>query len=86
MIFWKPSVEECLQCVKQPTNKVDKNTVVVVRAHSLCKEEVVDHVQQMYDCIHVSFPAPLRFGHQPWKRIRTEIPCEFLFLWIRKRH
>ena len=35
MILQKPLVGECLQCVKQPTNTVDKNTVNVVRTNVL---------------------------------------------------
>ena len=46
MIIWKPQVGECLQCVKEPTNKVDKKPIAVVRTSSHCKKEVVDHVQQ----------------------------------------
>ena len=39
-----------------------------------------------FDCIYVSIPAPLRFGHlcnwetrQPW----TGNPCEFSFFWLK---
>ena len=40
----KPLVGECLQCVKEPINKVDKNAVAVVDNNSHCKE-VVDQVE-----------------------------------------
>ena len=46
MIIWKPLIGECLQCVKEPTNEVNKNAVAVVRTNSRCKEEVVTLVQQ----------------------------------------
>ena len=46
MIIWKPLVGECLQCLKEPTNEVDKNAVAVVFTNALCKKEVVGHVQQ----------------------------------------
>ena len=41
MIFWKPLVGKCLQCVKEPIIRVEKNVVAVVRCNSLCKEEVM---------------------------------------------
>ena len=41
MIFWKPLVGKCLQYVKEPTIRVEKNVVAVVRCNSLCKEEVM---------------------------------------------
>ena len=46
MIIWRSLVNECLQCVKEPTNKVDKIAIAAVRTNSHCKVEVVDHVQQ----------------------------------------
>lgn len=42
--IWKPLVGECLKCVKESTNKVDKNAVAVVCTNSHCKEVVVGHV------------------------------------------
>ena len=44
MILWKRLVGECLQCVMELTNEVDKTAVVVVRIYSYCKEKVVSHV------------------------------------------
>ena len=42
--------------------------------------------RNLHDCIHVSIPHSLRFGHlskwktrQPWRWIATGNPCEFLF-------
>ena len=56
MIIWKQLVGEFLQCVKQPTNEVDKNTVAVVCINSHCKEKVVDSVQHkspwLYRCFY----------------------------------
>ena len=49
MIIWKLLVSECLQCVKKPTNEVDKNTAAVVRTN--LKEEVVGRVQQKFSMI-----------------------------------
>ena len=46
LISCKPLVTQCLQCVKEPTNEVIKNAIAVVCTNSLCKEEVVGHVQQ----------------------------------------
>ena len=46
MIIWRALVGECLQCTKDPTNKVGKNAFAVVRANSYCKGEVVGHVKQ----------------------------------------
>ena len=35
-----PLVGDCLQCVKEPTNKVDKNAVAVVRTNFNCQDPV----------------------------------------------
>ena len=62
MIIWRPLVGQCLQCVKEPTNKVGKNTVAVVCTNPYCKEEAVDHAQKnLQNCIHISIPVQLRF-------------------------
>ena len=45
MMIWKPLVGDCLHCVKEPTNKVNKNGVVMVRSNSYCKEQVVAHMR-----------------------------------------
>ena len=62
MIIWKPLIGERLQCVKEPTNEVNKNTVAVVHTNSHCKEEVVTLVQQkspwLYPCF---YPCPFAF-------------------------
>ena len=42
----KVLVGECLQCVKEPIIKVDKNAVAVVFTNSHCKKEVAGHTQQ----------------------------------------
>ena len=60
MIIWSPLVCECLQCVKEPTNEVDKNAVAVVRTKSHCKGEVVGHVQQKSPSLYTRFyPCPI---------------------------
>ena len=46
MIIWKPLVGNCLQCVKEATNEVDKNAVAVARTTSHSKEELVGNMQQ----------------------------------------
>lgn len=45
MIILKPMIGDCFQCVKEPTNKVNKNAVAVARTNSHYKKQVVGHVQ-----------------------------------------
>ena len=52
MIIWKPLVGECLQCVKEPINKVEKNTVAVACINSYCKEEPICNIN-LHDSIYV---------------------------------
>ena len=60
LIIWKPLFGKCLQCVKEPTNEVDKNTVAMVCTNSHCKEGVVGMCNRnLHDCV----PTPLRFGY-----------------------
>ena len=42
--IWEPLLSECLKCMKEPTNAVDKNAVAVVRTNSISKDVVVGHV------------------------------------------
>ena len=64
MIIWKPLVGEILQYVEKLTNEVEKNTVAVVCTNSHYKKDgwpcATDYLR---DCIHVSIPALLSFGH-----------------------
>ena len=46
MIILKRLVGKCLQCVKEPRNEVEKNSVTLVHTNSHCKETVLGHVQQ----------------------------------------
>ena len=46
MIIWEPLVGMCLQRVKEPINKVNKNDVSLVRTNSHCNGEVAVLVQQ----------------------------------------
>ena len=46
MEIWKPFAGECLQYVKEPSNKVDKNVVAMVGINTHYKEKMVSHVQQ----------------------------------------
>ena len=55
MIIWKPLVGECLQRVKEPNNKVDKNALSLVPTNSHCKGEVVVHVQQKFPLLYPYF-------------------------------
>ena len=72
---------------KRVTNDVGKNAAAVVRIHSHCKEEVVEHVQQKstryYPCF---YPCPSvldifvigkRVNHGG--KDRLEIPANFQF-------
>ena len=64
MIIWKPLVGKCLQCVKQPTNELDKNVIDVVLTNSHCEKRWLAMCSRsLLDCIHVSIPAPLHFGY-----------------------
>ena len=63
MIIWKPLVGEFLQCVEKLTNEVEKNTVAVVCANSHYKRRWLAVCNRLHDCIHVSIPALLSFGH-----------------------
>ena len=79
MIIWKSLVDEYLQCVREPTNKVVKNAVAIFLTNSNYAEEwLVMCDRNLHDCIHVSISAPLRFGYlcnhelpQPWRSIQT---------------
>ena len=62
MIIWKPLVGECFKCMKEPTNKVDKNTVAVVDTNSHRKEEEFGYVRQKPPWLYRRFyPYPLVF-------------------------
>ena len=64
MIIWKPLVDECLQCVKEPSNKVGKNAVSLVRTNSHCKREVLSmYSRNLHYCIHISMAVSLSSGH-----------------------
>ena len=50
--------------MKEPINKVDRNTVSSVRTNSQCRGEVVAHVQQKSPWLYPYFyPCTFRFGH-----------------------
>ena len=55
MVIWKPLVGVFLQCVKEPTNEVDKNDNAVICTTSYCKEEVVHNILQNISVILPSF-------------------------------
>ena len=44
LLIWETLLGECLKCVKEPTNEVDKHAVAVVHINSLSKEVVIGHV------------------------------------------
>ena len=53
-------VGECLQRVKEPTNKLDKNAVAVACTNSHCKGKVVGDVQQKSPWLYPYFyPCPI---------------------------
>ena len=45
-MIWKSLVGMFLQCVKEPTNKVDKNNNALICTTSYFKEELVQHMPQ----------------------------------------
>ena len=55
MVIWKPLVGVFLQCVKEPTNEVDKNDNAVICTTSYCKKEVVRNILQNISVILPSF-------------------------------
>ena len=44
MNVWEPLVGECLKSRKEPTNKMDKTAVALIRISSYSEEMVVGHV------------------------------------------
>ena len=44
MNIWGPLLGECLKCMKETTNEVDKHAVAVVHINSLSTNVVVGHV------------------------------------------
>ena len=48
MSIWEPLLGECLKWVKEPTNKVGKVAVAVVRINSLSKELLLDMCQSLF--------------------------------------
>ena len=60
MVIWKPLVGVFLECVKEPTNEVDKNDNAVICFTSYFKEEVVRHMLQN---ISVILPMFLSLPH-----------------------
>ena len=55
MEIWKPFAGECLQYVKEPSNKVDKNVVAMVGTNTHYKEKMVSHVQQRSPWLYLCF-------------------------------
>ena len=85
MIIWKPLVGECLERMKEPTNKVDKNDVSLVRTNSHCKGEVVVHVQQKSPWLYPYFyPCPIALwaSLQPENTSTIEMNTDWKFLQI----
>ena len=62
MVIWKLLVGVFLQCVKEPTNEVDKNDNAVICTTSYFKEEVVRHMLQNISVILSVF---LSLPHYP---------------------
>ena len=76
IIFWKPRVGKCSQCVKEPTNGVEENTVAVVRTNSHCKEDVVGQVSltvSLFLCLsHYALGASLQLGNASTIELNTD--------------
>ena len=56
MNIWKPPVGECLKRRKEPTNKMEKTAVAVIRINSYIEEVVVGHVPKNMSKIVFMFP------------------------------
>ena len=101
MNIWEPLLDECLKCVREPTNEVDKHAVGVVRINSLSKEVVVGHVLKFISMIVstlLSLPGSTLNIEMTGKRVNCgagyglEIPANFYFygpenaiVWIRSK-
>ena len=76
MIFWKPRVGKCLQCVKEPTNGVEENAVAMVRTTSHCKEDVVGHVSLIVSMFlslpHHDLRVSLQLGNASTIELNTD--------------
>ena len=88
MNIWEPLLGECLKCVKEPTNEVDKHAVAVFRINSLTKEVVVGHVPKFISMIvsmFLSLPGCTLSIEVTGKRVNRgagyglEIPANFHF-------
>lgn len=82
MINWKPLVRECLQSVKESTDKADKNAVAGFSNGPYCKEEVVGD-----DCIHI-YASPsaiwtsLQLGNALTMEINTDWNAVPIFIFM----
>ena len=85
MIIGRPLVGECLQFVKEPTNRVDKDAVAVLILIATAKKRWLAMCNRnLHDCTHVSFTTPLRSEYlwnletcQPCRSIWTGNPSQF---------
>ena len=81
----KPLVGECLQCVKEPINKVDKNAVAVVDNNSHCKQVVGQVEISMIVSVFLSLSYCILHIFATGKRVNhggeygLEIPANFHF-------
>ena len=90
MFVWKPLVSEWLvQCVKDPTSEMDKNTVAMVCTNFRCKEDVVDHVQQkspsLYPCLclcPIALWTTLQLGNMSTMEVNTDWNSQQNFVFI----
>ena len=80
MIILKPLIGQCLQCLKEPTNELDKNAVAVVRTNSQCKGEVIGYLLQKYSCLYPCFyPCPITLLASLQLEYGLEITVNFHF-------
>ena len=66
---WKTMAGACFQCMKEPTNKVDRILTVKKMWLVMCNKN-------LHDGIHVFIPAPLRGEYEvitDWKSLRISI-------------
>ena len=87
MIIWKPLVDKCLQCVKEPIDEVGKNAIVVARTNSHRKQELLAMCNMNISMtvsifLYLPYCAFDIFATGKLVNRRGKYPCEFSFLWI----
>ena len=99
--IWESLFDECLKCMKEFTNEVDKHVITVIRINSLSKEFVVGYVPKFIFkivCIFLSLPGCTLSIEVTGNHVNRgvgcglEIPAKFHFcgpenaiVWIRSK-